>query len=237
MLFRSGAGNSGNDGAYVRAAIRTMNSANKPKYQSLVTSLDVSADKSNGGKIGKSMEEAYLYFSAGVPHAGNNKNKADYTGNATGTAASNAVYAVAGNALASKAGSPYVNPIVGSCVKNYVIYISNGAAQDNNSDSTQATTALTAVGGNTTALPISPSGSQSNVADEWSRFMKKSPLGITSYTVDINKVTTGQGPGWTALLKSVAGDSSRYFDVSSTGTQIADALNGIFSEIDRKSVV
>lgn len=232
MFSETGAGNSGNDGAYVRAAIRTMNSANKPKYQSLVTSLDVSADKSNGGKIGKSMEEAYLYFSAGVPHAGNNKNKADYTGNATGTAASNAVYAVAGNALASKAGSPYVNPIVGSCVKNYVIYISNGAAQDNNSDSTQATTALTAVGGNTTAIPISPSGSQSNVADEWSRFMKKSPLGITTYTVDINKVTTGQGPGWTALLKSIAGVSSgKYFDVTSTGTQIADALNGIFSEI------
>ncbi len=232
MFSETGAGNSGNDGAYVRAAMRTMNSANKPKYQSLVSSLDVSADKSNGGKIGKSMEEAYLYFSAGVPHAGNNKNKADYTGNATGTAASNAVYAVAGNALASKAGSPYVNPIVGSCVKNYVIYISNGAAQDNNSDTTQATTALTAVGGNTTAIPISPSGSQSNVADEWSRFMKKSSLSITTYTVDINKVTTGQGPGWTALLKSVAGVSSgKYFDVTSTGTQIADALNGIFSEI------
>ena len=233
MLFsETGAGNSGNDGAYVRAAIRTMNSANKTKYQNLVNSLNVTADKSNGGKIAKSMEEAYLYFSAGVPHAGNNKDKTDYTGNASGLPASNAVYALANNALLSKAGSPYVNPIVGSCVKNYVIYISNGAAQDNNSDTTQATTALTAVGGNTTAIPISPSGSQSNVADEWSRFMKKSPLSITTYTVDINKVTTGQGPGWTALLKSVAGVSSgKYFDVTSSGSQIADALNGIFSEI------
>lgn len=232
MFSETGAGNSGNDGAYVRAAIRTMNSANKTEYQNLVNSLNVTADKSNGGKIGKSMEEAYLYFSAGVPHAGNNKNKTDYTGNASGTAASNAVYALANNALLSKAGSLYVSPIVGSCVKNYVIYISNGAAQDNNSDTTQATTALAGFGGNTTAIPISPSGSQSNVADEWSRFMKKSPLGITTYTVDINKVTTGQGPGWTALLKSVAGVSSgKYFDVTSSGSQIADALNGIFSEI------
>ena len=233
MLFsETGGGNSGNDGAYVRAAIRTMNSANKTKYQNLVNSLNVTADKSNGGKIAKSMEEAYLYFSAGVPHAGNNKDKTDYTGNASGLPASNAVYALANNALLSKAGSPYANPIVGSCVKNYVIYISNGAAQDNNSDTTQATTALTTAGGNTTAIPISPSGSQSNVADEWSRFMKKSPLGITTYTVDINKVTTGQGPGWTALLKSIAGVSSgKYFDVTSSGSQIADALNGIFSEI------
>ena len=233
MLFsETGGGNSGNDGAYVRAAIRTMNSANKTKYQNLVNSLNVTADKSNGGKIAKSMEEAYLYFSAGVPHAGNNKDKTDYTGNASGLPASNAVYALANNALLSKAGSPYANPIVGSCVKNYVIYISNGAAQDNNSDTTQATTALTTAGGNTTAIPISPSGSQSNAADEWSRFMKKSPLSITTYTVDINKVTTGQGPGWSALLKSIAGVSSgKYFDVTSSGTQIADALNGIFSEI------
>ena len=34
--------------------------------------------------------------------------------------------------------------------------------------------------------------------------MKKSPRAITVYTVDVNKVTTGQGPGWTAMLKSMA---------------------------------
>lgn len=233
MAFtETGSGNSGNDGAYVRAAIRLMNSANKTKYQNLVNSLNVTADKSNGGKIGKSMEEAYLYFSGGVPHAGNGKNKTDFTGNASGNASSNAVYALASNALSAKAGSPYLNPVVASCAKNYIIYISNGAAQDNSSDTTQATAALSAAGGSTTTIPISPSGSQDNVADEWARFMKKSNLNITSYTVDVNKVTTGQGPGFTALLKSMAGVSSgKYFDVTSSGSQIADALNGIFSEI------
>jgi len=233
MLFtETGSGNSGNDGAYVRAAIRPLDSANKTKYQNLVNSLDQTDDKSNGGKIGKSMEEAYLYFAGGVPHAGNNKVKTDYTGNASGTASSDAIYALANNALSSKAGTPYTSPVVASCAKNFIIYISNGAAQDNNSDTTQATTALAAAGGSTTTIAISPSGSQTNVADEWARFMKKSSLGVTSYTVDINKVTTGQGPGWTALLKSVAGVSSgKYFDVTSSGTQIADALTSIFSEI------
>ncbi len=233
MAFtETGGGNTGNDGAYVRAAIRLMDSTNKTKYQNLVNGLDQTADKSNGGKIAKSMEEAYLYFSGGVPHAGNGKNKTDYTGNASGTASSNAIYALTANALPSKAGSPYLSPVVASCAKNYIIYISNGAAQDNNSDITQATTALTDAGGSTTTIPISPSGSQTNVADEWARFMKKSSLGITTYTVDINKVTTGQGPGWTALLKSVANVSSgKYFDVTASGSQIADALNGIFSEI------
>lgn len=233
MLFtETGGGNSGNDGAYVRAAIRPLTSANKIKYQNLVSGLDQTADKSNGGKIGKSMEEAYLYFSAGTPHAGNNKNKTDYTGNATGTAASNAIYALAGNALSSKTSTTYINPVVAGCAKNFIIYISNGAAQDNSSDTTQASNALAALGGSTTTIPISPSGSQSNVADEWARFMKKSSLNITTYTVDINKVTTGQGPGFTALLKSISGVSSgKYFDVTSSGSQIADALTSIFSEI------
>lgn len=234
MLFtETGGGNTGNDGGYVRAAVRTMNSANKTKYQALVNGLDITADKSNGGKGGKAMEEAYLYYAGLAPYAGNNKNKTDYTGNVSGTASSNAIYALAGNALASKAGTAYVSPLVsGSCAKNYIIYISNGAAQDNTSDINQATAALTAVGGSTTAIPISPSGSQDNVADEWARFMKKSTLGIVTYTVDINKVTTGQGPGWTALLKSMANVSTgRYYDIASSGTQIADTLNSIFSEI------
>lgn len=232
MFTETGGGNSGNAGGYVRGAVRLMNSANKLQYQSLVNSLDKIGDKSNGGKFAASMEEAYLYFSGGVPYAGNNKDKTDYTGNSSGTASSTAIYALPSNALLSKAGSPYVSPVVASCAKNYIIYISNGAAQDNMASTTQATSALTAAGGSTTTIPISPSGSQTNVADEWARFMKKSNLGITSYTIDIDKVTTGQGPGWTALLKSVAGQSSgKYFDVASSGSQIADALNGIFSEV------
>ena len=233
MLFtESGSGNSGNDGAYVRAAIRQLSALNKPLYQNLVSNLDVLADKSNGGKISKAMEEAYLYFSAGAPHAGNNKVKTDFTGNLGVNASSDAIYALTGNALSAKAATQYNNPIVSGCAKNFIIYISNGAAQDNNADITQATAALAAAGGATSTIAISPSGSQDNVADEWARFMKQSNLAITSYTLDINKVTTGQGPGWTALLKSMARVSSgKYFDVSSSGTQIVDALLGIFSEI------
>lgn len=232
MFSETGGGNSGNDGAYVRAAIRQLSALNKPLYQSLVNNLDVRDDKSNGGKISKAMEEAYLYFSAGTPHAGNNKNKTDFIGNSGVNTSSDAIYALPANALSVKAGTTYNNPILSGCAKNFVIYISNGAAQDNNSDITQATAALAAAGGATTTIAISPSGSQRNVADEWARFMKKSALGITTYTLDINKVTTGQGPGWTALLKSMARVSSgKYFDVTSTGTQVADALLGIFSEI------
>lgn len=233
MFTETGGGNSGSDGAYVRAALRPLTAANKVKYQNLVSSFDVGNDKSNGGKIGQAMREAYLYFAGSTPYAGNNKAKTDYLGNVTGTTQSNAIYALSNNALNTKSSTTYLSPISSGCAKNFIIYISNGAAQDNNADTTSATTALTAVGGNTTTIPLSPSGSQSNMADEWARFMKNSSLGIVTYAVDVNKVLTGQGPGWTALLKSasVGVGGGKYFDVVSSGTQIADALNQIFTEI------
>lgn len=236
MFTETGGGNSGQDGGYVRAAVRPLTAANKTKYMALLNSLDKNGDKSNGGKLGNSMTDAYRYFKGQAPYSGNNKNKTDYLGNISGTTASNAIYALPGNALKTKAGSPYLSPVVSGCAKNFIIYISNGAAQDNSSDTTGATTQLSTAGGTTTAIPISPNGSQTNVGDEWARFMKKSSLNVTTYTVDIDKVATGQGPGWSALLKSMAGVSGgKYFDVSSTsgvnGAAISNALGQIFSEI------
>ena len=242
MFTETGAGNTGNDGGYVRAAVRTLNASNKQKYSALVSSLDKVTDKGNGAKAGLAMAEAYRYFSGGAAYAGNNKVKTDYTGNVSGTTADKAIYALSSNALSTQAAPTYNSPVAsGSCAKSFIIYISNGAANDNSSDTSTATTMLssdaTAVGiaNATTVIPISPSGSSSNISDEWARFMKKSSLGIVTYTVDIDKVTSGQGPGWTALLKSMAGVSSgKYFDVNSTtgaGSQINIALNKIFSEI------
>ncbi len=244
MMFTETSGaDSGNDGGYVRAAIRPMTAANKTRYANMINALDVGNDKSNGGKIGKAMEEAYLYYSGGTPHAGNSKAKTDYTGNVyspspaalgAALASSRAVWAVSGNALTSKTATTYQNPLAASgCAgRNYIIYISNGAAQDNASDITQANGALTARGGDATQISINPTGSATNPADEWARFMKASSLGITVYTIDINKLTTGQGPGWTALLKSVASVSGgKYFDVAGNTTAISNALNTILSEI------
>ena len=238
MFTETGGGNAGNDGGYVRAAVRLMNSANQTKYAAMINSFDVVSDKSNSGKAGKIMQEAYLYFKGSTPYAGNGKNKTDYANNTSGTTQSAAVYALAGNALPSKTAMTYTSPIVPGCAKNYIIYISNGAASDSNADTTQAKAALLAAGGDTAMIALNPSGSQDNISDEWARFIKTSSVGATTYTVDINKVTTGQGPGWTALLKSMASQSSgKYFDVQSSGNQIADALNNIFTEIQPVSSV
>lgn len=242
MLFtETGGSNSGVEGGYVRVAIRDLNTDNKALYVAFLDSLDKLADKSNGGKLGVTMTEAYRYFAGLAPFAGNNKTKTDYAGNTSGTAANNAVCAIPNlapnkNALESKAATLYNSPVIdGSCGKNYIIYISNGAVQDNTSDTATAKAQLAEAGGDTVSIPLSPSGSQDNVGDEWARYLRKSSLAVRTYTIDVDKVTSGQGPGWSALLQSMATQSNaKYFDVNSSvnsGQEIAKAVSEIFSEI------
>ena len=241
MYTETGSPNNNTKGGYVRAAIRDMTAANKSLYINMFNGLNQNNDKSDGGKAGLAMAEAWLYYDGENPYAGNSKVKTDYTGNTSGAASSKAIYALPVNAINSMNGSPYNSPVAaGDCGRNYIIFISNGAAQDNNSDITTGNTMLAAqaaqesISGATATIPISPSGSQTNPADEWARFMRRSDLGIITYTVDVDKITTGQGPGWTALLKSMAGVSNgRYFDVTSGngGADLTDVFGRIFSEI------
>ncbi|RST53970.1 pilus assembly protein [Variovorax sp. DXTD-1] len=234
MFSETGGGNSNIDGAYLRAGVRLLDEDNRRKYGALIRSLDKLDDKSNGGKAGKMMAEVYRYLSSGAPMGGNNKAKADYTGNVFGTAASKAIYSLPGNPLAAINSSTYTGPNTTNCIGTYVIYISNGAAQDNNSDTTTSTNALRAAGGTTTMIPLSPSGSQDNVADEWAKFLQTS-MGVKVYTVEAAKATGGQGPGWSALLKSMADQSKgEYYDLSAKvdlGLALKESLDDIFSKI------
>ncbi|MGK6307643.1 pilus assembly protein [Variovorax sp. DT-64] len=239
MFSETGNGNSNVDGAYVRAAVRTLDNGTKVKYGALFRAdspgrLDKLGDKSNGGKVGKTMVEIHRYLTGGAPMAGNNKLKTDYTGNITGTAASKAIYALPGNALSAFDGTAYNSPNTAHCTGTYVIYISNGAPQDNTSDTKTAADALQAVGGSTTTIPLTPSGSQDNMADEWAKFLNTS-LGVKVYTIEAAAASGGQGPGWTALLKSMAGQSKgEYYDLRAKpdlGAALGDALNDIFSKI------
>jgi len=243
IMFSAETGNPNNNvaGGYVRAAIRLMTAANKEKYKSLVDSFDRTGDAGNGGQSSLVMAEAYRYLSGGAPYAGNNKAKADYTGNVYGTSKSKAIYALGDNALSSIGATAYNKPS-STCQKNFIIYISNGAPNDNVSVRSESNSMLeaaaTALGitGASTVIPLSPNASQANPSDEWARFMKQTALGVTTFTIDVDKVTTGQGPGWTAVLKSMASTSSgKYFDVSTaegeTGDALQEALNNILSEI------
>ena len=136
--------------------------------------------------------------------------------------------------MASKGATTYTPTQSTGCGRNYIVYISNGPSQDNNSVLTAATSMLSSAGGDTTRIALSPSGSQTNVSDEWARFMKSGPLDVTTYVIDVDPRSSGQGPGWTALLRSMATVSGGdYVAVSSTGgsAAIAEAVQKALSEI------
>ncbi len=242
MFTETGNPNSNTDGGYVRAAIRKLSSTYRTQLGNLLNGLDIGNDKSNGGKYGLTMWEAWQYFNGLAPSSGNSKVKTDYTGNPDGSAADVVVHGLTGNALASFAGSPYIKPPSDGCQKNYIIFISNGPAADNNSDTTTATTALSTAGGSTTAITLSPSGSQENVADEWARFMANHQLTnrekVYTYTIDVNPGGTGQGPGHSALLKSMASSvngKGKYYCYGAAqnalGDECRDSLTDIIDEI------
>ena len=246
MFTETGNPNNNIEGGYVRSAVRNLDEDYKAKFIALLNDLHDVQDRSNGGKAAITMMEAYYYFAGQNPRSGNNKVKTDYLGNPTGSAEDQAIYDLPGNALPQRdgsraAGPPYNSPVMeGSCGQNFIIYLSNGPAQDNSSDNTAARNGLQTEGGDTTTIPISPTGSMSSMADEWSRWMEQSPYAITTYTIDVNPGSTGQGPGWTALLKSMATVSrGKYFAVNATGdgSQVALALKTIFSEIQSVNTV
>jgi len=241
LSTETGSPNNNISGGYVRAAFRPMTADNKTKYAALIRSLDKLGDKGNGGYSAITMAEAYFYFAGGTPYAGNNKVKTDYAGNISGTAQSKAVYALGDNALSAIDGTRYNSNASASCAKNYIIYVSNGANQENSSTDTLANSMLATVGGNTKQIALSPTGSQSNPSDEWARFMAESTLKIVTYTIDVNPVSTGQGPGWTAMLKSMAEpNGGKYAAVNSStggGEQIEHAINNALSEIQAVNTV
>lgn len=234
LQTESGGNNLGPAGGYVRAAMRPLNNANRHLYVNLVNSLDKLMDKGAGGASGLAMAEAYHYLMGMAPYSGNHKAKADFTGNGRVSSASDAMYSLSGNALNSYSANRYNAP-QSACAKNYIIYISNGPNQQSSSANATTNRLLSAASGGgaaTTQIPLSPAGSQENPSDEWARFMKKSSLAVTTYTIDVDPVASGAGPGWTALLKSMSGRSN-YTAVTSTGggVAIADAITDALAKI------
>lgn len=255
MFTESGGGNSNTDGGYIRAAIRPMGEtvANGDTYADLysdmISGFHERDDKANSGAAGLAMAEAYYYFSEAAPYAGNNKQKTDYKNNSYIQGAncctdSLPVWALSGdpttglggNALSSFTDNEYNSPIApGSCAKNYIIWISNGPTQDPNTGGSRPIPKVlldTAAGEDVDEIGLNPSGSQSTWADEWAQFMvdPDNPVQVTTFTVDVLPKSTGQGPGWTRMLKSMADDKDdRYFEVNDPN-DVANQLAGAVGE-------
>ncbi len=231
-------------GAYVRAAVRTMTADNKATYLALVNSFNSNDDKSsNSSSItpALAMSEAHRYFSGIAAYAGANQLKRDHKDNTSGTAASNAVYALADNAFRLSEPTTYVSPALTACQKNFVIYLSNGKTNSGGNSDLVPRAQLETAGGDTTTpiLLLSDDGYEQNMADDWSRYLAtRSATKVITYTIDIVPTSPGQySLGYKALLQSMATQGKgKYFNVGSAdaadvGDKIKEALGRIFAEI------
>ncbi len=243
MYTETGAGNSGPDGGYVRAAVRQMTGTNRTAMTSMILGLHQNDDKGNNATVSLAMHEVYTYFAGETARSGI-KVKRDYTGNnIPGLTGSNKVYALPGNALSSAAATDYTSPITDGCQRNILIYISNGAPNDNNSSLNTAEGLLSGLVGKSPpdTISINPSGQQGNWADEYARFMANADVNgalagdqhVTTYTIEIDPVSNGQGPATTALYKSMAANGNgKYFAVDGgDANNIVTAINQIFQEV------
>lgn len=236
-------------GGYVRAAIRPMSAANKPLYGEMFAAMDVGKDKGNSGQSSLVMAEAHRYLSSGRARSGNAKAKTDYTGNtaadwsnsastAASKAAMQAIYALPGNALSSKSADTYLGPNGGSnCTKQFIVYLSNGPSQDSSSIIATAKSMLQEAGGDTTTIQLPIAGSQDNVTDEWARYLHDR-MGVITYAIEVNKKTTGQGPGWSSLLENMAlSNGGTYQDVSTLASDIEKGIRDVLAQIQATNSV
>ena len=243
MYPETGSGWNNVDGGYLRFGIRQMTTANKTVLSADMNGLSQNGDKGNNNTISLAMMEAYRYFAGKANIAGHGKEKSDIGGNTSNAAVA---ASLGDHPLPSGAttGTLYDSPIVNGCQKNFIIIISNGGANENASalsDSEDELATLTGVSP-PNIIGLSPSGQQSNWADEWAKYMATADVNATldgtqnvyTYAVEVDPGTTGQDPAMTALMKSVASNGKgKYFAVSSLngGQSIVNALNQIFQEI------
>lgn len=218
MFTETGSGNPGPSGSYVRYAMQQMTTTNRSALLTLVNGFRSNSDQGNAGKAALAMYEAYRYFTSAASYAGGPAGN-----NSNGKAKSDAAAFASGTANYSMPNT--------ACGNNFIIYISNGPAQESANDTRTAETLLSGVGGDASTIAISPNDSQSSAADEFARFMVASSKTITTYTVDVNPGTNRQGLGWTRLLKEMAIQGKGAYKTSSNASSLELALNDIFAEV------
>jgi Tfp pilus tip-associated adhesin PilY1 len=234
-------------GAYPLYGVRPVgpetaeSTANRTVLTNIVNAFDGSAERGNTSYISLSMYEAYAHFKGITANAGHTQTRRDYTGNSQNPAG-----ALSRNPFSSSVDTTYTSPITNECQKNYIIYISNGPTNEPAASLSEAKTLLDTFNPGMTQIlvPVNGGLAQTQWADEYALALNSIDLdgdptngvrqNVRTYTVEVDPVSSGQGPEMTALLKSMANQGSgKYFGVSSGGggADLVTALKSIFAEI------
>jgi type IV pilus assembly protein PilY1 len=205
-----------NSGGYPRVQFVPMNASNKTAFKNVVRNITIGGDKGNNSAFSKSLYEAYLMFSKGVPYRGTAGSKWDLT-------------AVAGN--------NYVGPPGGSCV-DHIIFLANGGPGENTDG--EAKTILQAAGGNVTQILYPNSyitnSDQGNWADEYTRFLRgvdvSAQAGVQSITTHGIAVIGASSDGlYPNFIRAMAKQGGGQYYAASDVAMLVKALTDIFNSI------
>ncbi|KAA6187478.1 hypothetical protein F2Q65_02910 [Thiohalocapsa marina] len=215
---------------YPRYAVRPMGltgTNNKNDLVSLVTSLDINGDKGSNAAFGMALYEAYLYFQGKTPaHTLSATPKSDQGIVTLGD--DSTIDKADGGAFNGSLYKQILQP-EGECnVGNYIIFISNGPPASG--EDSAAETALSAIGGNTTLIPLTPKNYESNWADEWARFLYGSS-GIQLFTVDVAPGKVLSDEALSELLRSMARQSNGVYFRAESADVLASSMKEAFDQI------
>ena len=216
-----------NAGAYPRIKFTEVTTNAKAGLKSKIRELDITGDKGSNADFAKAMYEAYLYFRGEEPYMG--------------TAGPEATDSTSGWDSDAVSNGMYVSPSAGSCARNYVIFIANGAPEG--SENNDALALLTAANGGVapSRIEYSPddnvsSKDQKNWADEFSKFMRIADVsgmvdgqGIVTHTVAVTGASSdGNYPNF---IKGIADASSGTYHEVKTANVLLDELLSIFDRL------
>ncbi len=181
--------------------------------------------KTNNAPYALMINEALLYYRGATPASG----LQDGVFKATNPGRN-----LEGYDAAAISGGNYVSPSAGTCGKKYIILIGNGEPDSGENNPAEAN--LSAHGGDTSAVPVTPSNFQANMSDEYSRYMANGGDEIVTYVIDVynpnsNKKNTNKFKGARKWLESIAIQGDGKYYTAQNASDIADALTEILDEI------
>jgi type IV pilus assembly protein PilY1 len=209
-------------GAYPRKALVPLTWENKAELLNAIRNVAINADKANNSPYAQAMQDMYLLFA-----------KKAYRGTPT----------VKWDTAATAGGLYVGSPGIG-CGKNFIIWLSNGSPNENNTD---ALGVLAADGGDTTQLVYPTSyitnSDQADWADEFARWMRGVDVSkmdgvqsITTHAVAIvGSASDGLYPNFILAMSKTHGGGE--FNTSKNLADLTMYLLNVFNAIDTANAV
>jgi type IV pilus assembly protein PilY1 len=214
-------------GAYPRKAILPLTWDNKTALLNAIRNVAINADKANNGPYAQAMQDMYLEFA-----------KKAYRGTPT-----------AKWDPAATAGGLYVGSSGIGCGKNFIIWLSNGSPNENNTDALAVLAADGAPPSITKQLvyPTAPpdgitNSDQADWADEFAKWMRGvdvSPMdGVQSITTHAVAIVGSASDGlYPNFIRAITKQGGGEFNTSKNLADLTMYLLNVFNAIDTANAV